>query len=232
MPFGPIVGVLFGAVAGTAAGFAYIYLDSRRSKSDTNSMAPTLVTLGMLFAIGAYVATEFGTNSVHADVYPGVFQIGDLRIPWSGLVNVAVVLAIGLGVTLFLRFTRVGRWMRACAVNPTNAPLVGVPVRFIQVGTFALVGTIAGIGGLLLVASRGVFFNDGFALAVLGIGALLVFGMRGLGTAIGGGMALGLVESLGTGYLSAEIAPIMVPLVLLAVLVFGRFDFEAGVSRP
>jgi branched-chain amino acid transport system permease protein len=159
-------------------------------------------------------------------------HIGEMGIPWSGVVNVAVVLAIGAGVTLFLRFTRVGRWMRACAVSPSNAPLVGVPVRFIQVGTFALVGTIAGIGGLLLVASRGVFFNDGFALAVLGIGALLVFGMRGLGTAIGGGMALGLVESLGTGYLSSAIAPIMVPLVLLAVLVFGRFDFEAGVSRP
>lgn len=232
LPFGPIVALLIGTAGGAIVGAAYLYLQSKRARGEKNSMTPTLVSVGLLFALVAFAQWQFGTNAVFVDAFPGVLEVAGIRIPWSSVVNIVSVALIAGVLAVFLKFTRLGKWMRACAGSAHDAPLVGIPVRSIQFGTFMLTGFMSALAGLLLLSSRGTFFGAGFALGILGIGAMLVFGMRGLGTALLGGMVLGLVESLGTAFLPVNVAPIIVPVFLLVILAIGKFDHEAGTVRP
>ena len=226
---GPVVGVLLGGAFASIVGAAYLFLQSRGS---AHTLAPVLASVGLLFALVSFTQWRFGLDPAYVNAFPGVVEVAGLRIARSSVVNVAVAGVLTLAVVWSFRKTRLGRWMRACAVSAEDAPLVGIPVRKIQFATFVMVGVLSALAGLLLVASRGLIYDAGFPLALLGIGALIVYGMRGPVTALAGGMTLGIVESLGTAYLPIVLAPIAALLFLLLVLGIGKFDVEIGVSRP
>ena len=228
-PLGPVVGLLLGGAFASIVGAAYLYLQKRGS---AHTLSPVLASVGLLFALVSFTQWQFGLDPVYINAFPGVVDIAGIRIARSSVVNVAVAGLLTLILVWSFKKTKLGRWMRACAVSAADAPLVGIPVRKIQFATFVLVGVLSALAGLLLVASRGLIFDAGFALALLGFGALLVYGMRGPVTALTGGMTLGIVESLGTAYLPITLAPIAALLFLLIVLAVGKFDVETGVSRP
>lgn len=228
-PLGAAYGILLGAVFGGVVGLAFLIIQARGA---SGTLAPILVSVGLLFALVSFTQWRYGTDPVYVNVIPGVYEVVGLRIARSSVLNIGFVAAATVVLVLVFRKTKIGRWMRACAVSPEDAPLVGIPVRSIQVATFVLSGVMSAIAGLLLVASQGLIFDAGFKLAVLGIGALLVFGMRGPLSALAGGLTLGVVESLSVLWLPERIAPVSPFLFLLIILSIGTFDVKTGVARP
>lgn len=226
---GTLVGLGIGALAGGLMGGVFLVLRRRMSG---DHMAPVLASVGLLFSLVAISQATFGVDPYFVPLFEGVWELGPLRVRPVSVITLGVVLVIGTVLVICLRRTQLGRWMRACASSPRDAELMGIPVRRVQLAAFVLSGLLGALGGVLLVSSRGLAFDAGLQLALLGLGALIIFGMRGPATAIVGGMVLGVVESLGAGYLPATIVPIVPLLFILVVLGSGRFDVHIGAQRP
>jgi branched-chain amino acid transport system permease protein len=125
------------------------------------------------------------------------FSIGSITVPWLYLAGFVISLLVCAVVHWLIAHTDFGRRIRASAENPADAAVVGVPVRRTYALTFALAAGVSGLGGALLgmvfaftPASGVEFLLTGFTVVVLG----------GLGSVKGtllGGLALGVLESLG-----------------------------------
>jgi branched-chain amino acid transport system permease protein len=115
---------------------------------------------------------------------------------------VLVSAAIMGGLLLLVHFTRLGRAMRATSENQLVAGLMGVNINRIISATFLIGSALAAVAGLLVSANYGVAqYTMGFMLGLKAFTAAVLGGIGNLGGAMLGGLLLGLIESIGAGYM-------------------------------
>lgn len=227
MPWGIPAGILAGVATSMITGLIYLGLQ-KRGVSDQISAA--FASIGILFASTSFVLWYFGTEPKFVEFLQGVWNIGGVSVSKQGFFNVTIGIIIIAIVVWVIYKTPLGEVLRATAISPKSAQLIGIPVRSVQLSVFAASGALAGVAGVLMVFTRGMSFGLGLTLTVAAFGAMIVFGVRGLVTALIGGLVIGVVEAVGAGYFPSSIAS-MVPLIfILGVLVTGRFKLEA--ARP
>jgi branched-chain amino acid transport system permease protein len=155
-----------------------------------------LATFGLLFIVqGALLAAVGGGYLSYAFLALPVDLFGS-RIAANRLLAFALAVALGLLLYLLLARTRLGTAIRALAVDPTAAQLVGIDVRRLAAWTFAAGTALAAIAGVLV----GMFLTVSATMGVVfTMKALIVIIMGGVGNLAGGVVAallLGLAESL------------------------------------
>ena len=110
--------------------------------------------------------------------------------------------AIMAGLIFLVQKTRLGRTMRATAQNPEVAGLMGVNVNNVISSTFIIGSALAAVAGLMVSAYYGLaHYYMGFLLGLKAFSAAVLGGIGNLGGAMLGGLLLGVIESLGAGYL-------------------------------
>jgi branched-chain amino acid transport system permease protein len=106
------------------------------------------------------------------------------------------------GLLLLVHFTRLGRAMRATSENQLVAGLMGVDTNKIISATFIIGSALAAVAGLLVGANYGIAqYTMGFMLGLKAFTAAVLGGIGNLGGAMLGGLLLGLIESIGAGYI-------------------------------
>ena len=147
----------------------------------------------------------------------------------TGIVTVALALTVMLGLWLLVEYTRLGRGMRAVAENPRIATLMGVNPNAIIALTFAIGGVFAALAGVMMASNYGsAGFSMGFLPGIKAFTAAVLGGIGNIRGAMVGGLLLGLIESLGAGYLGdlthgvfgSNYQDIFAFMVLILVLVF------------
>ncbi len=142
---------------------------------------------------------------------------------------IVVSALIMAGLLGLVHFTRLGRAMRATAENQVVAGLMGVNVNQIISATFVIGSMLAAVAGLLVSANYGIaHYYMGFMLGLKAFTAAVLGGIGNLGGAMLGGLLLGLIESIGAGYigdltggfLGSHYQDVFAFIVLIAVLVF------------
>lgn len=127
----------------------------------------------------------------------GGASITDLQI-----VIIVVCAAIMAGLLLLVQYTRLGRAMRATAENPTVAGLMGVNINKIISATFVIGAAMGAVAGVLVAANYSIaHYSMGFTLGLKAFTAAVLGGIGNLGGAMLGGLLLGLIESIGAGYI-------------------------------
>ena len=117
------------------------------------------------------------------------------------LVATAVTLA---GLMYLVNHTRLGRAMRATAENPRVAGLMGVKPDMVISATFVIGAALAALAGVMYAANYGsVQHTMGFLPGLKAFTAAVFGGIGNLAGAMLGGVLLGLIESLGAGYIGA-----------------------------
>jgi branched-chain amino acid transport system permease protein len=133
------------------------------------------------------------------------------------------------GLLALVHFTRLGRAMRATAENQVVAGLMGVNINRIIAATFVIGSALAAIAGVLVSANYSIaHYYMGFMLGLKAFTAAVLGGIGNLGGAMLGGLLLGLIESIGAGYigdltggfLGSHYQDVFAFVVLIAVLVF------------
>jgi len=133
------------------------------------------------------------------------------------------------GLLLLINRTRLGRAMRATAENPAMAQLMGVNVNHIISLTFVIGSALAAVAGLMVSANYSIaHYYMGFILGLKAFTAAVLGGIGNLAGAMLGGILLGLIESLGAGYigditggfLGSHYQDVFAFFVLILVLVF------------
>jgi len=122
----------------------------------------------------------------------------------TAMTTIGVALSLMVGLLLLVERTRFGRAMRAVAENPQVASLMGINPNRIIVMTFAIGGALAALAGIMMASNYGsAHFYMGFLPGIKAFTAAVLGGIGNLKGAMLGGLLLGLIEALGTGYLGA-----------------------------
>ncbi len=117
------------------------------------------------------------------------------------LVTTAVVLA---GLMYLVNYTKLGRAMRATAENPRVAGLMGVRPDMVISATFIIGAALAAIAGVMWAANYGSASHTmGFLPGLKAFTAAVFGGIGNLAGAMVGGVLLGVIEALGSGYIGA-----------------------------
>jgi len=132
---------------------------------------------------------------------------------------IGMLCAIVIGLVLFFNFTMAGKAMRACAVNPTAASLVGINVKKIVLLSFGLSSGIGAVAGIVFTPIILMEFDRGSLLGLKGFCAAVLGGLGNGAGAVVAGLLIGLLESFGAGYISSGYKDAIALVVLLVVLI-------------
>jgi branched-chain amino acid transport system permease protein len=179
------------------------------------------VTIGVSVLLRGVAKELWGPNSVAMAPFSGSqpLHLGTAAVEPQEVWVVATVLVIVVGVQLFFEHTMVGKAMRACAINRAAAQLAGVSVDRMNLLAFGLSAGISGLAGVVLAPLTMVSYSSGTSIAVKGFCAAIVGGLGNGAGALVGGILLGMLESLGAGFISSDYKNAFALLVLLLVLV-------------
>ena len=140
--------------------------------------------------------------------------------------------AVSLAVMVWLfRRTTVGRAMRACAINPTAARLVGIRLGYMSILAFVIGGALSGLIGAVSVPITGVFWSGGFTLGLVGFIAAALARFENPVGAVVAGLALGLVGSFAAGIISPAYSDAILYGVLIAYLLVRAAAGPEGAVR-
>jgi branched-chain amino acid transport system permease protein len=151
----------------------------------------------------------------------------------SELVIYVVTAAVMVGLTILIKFTRMGKAMRATAQDRDMAMLVGVDVNKVISMTFILGSATAALGGVLIASHIGMInFYIGFIAGIKAFVAAVLGGIGSMPGAVLGSLVLGWTESFFTGYISSDYEDVFAFLFLVLILIFrpsgilGRADTD------
>lgn len=135
------------------------------------------------------------------------------------LIILGVTAIIMVFLTLLIKFTRIGKAMRATAQDMHMAQLVGVDVNQVISVTFIIGSSLAAIGGVLICSYMGqINYYIGFVAGIKAFVAAVLGGIGSIPGAVLGSFILGWTESLGTGYISSDYEDAFAFVILIAIL--------------
>jgi branched-subunit amino acid ABC-type transport system permease component len=184
-----------------------------------------VITIGVLLALQSAASLIWKNNQYHLPIYiapeTATTMVAGVPIGANSVVIIVVALALAFGLGAFLKYTALGRAMRAVSDDPVVASLWAVPVDKVGAVSWMLGSLIAAVAGILITP----FINfDTTSLTLLIIDALaaaLIGGMVSLPLTVLGGFMLGLLETYPTMWVQSLGFPRLVALlVILFVLIF------------
>lgn len=164
--------------------------------------APRIRPLVGTFAVGAVLFTfairRYGTNVRSAEplIEGDGFRLLGLQIQPSQLLVLAVSIVILAGLWAMYRFSAFGLRLRAVALDPYAAGLVGVDVNWTSVATWALAGAIAAISAVLIAPLTTFTVTFIVTLFLRALAATLIGGLTSIFGAFSAGVLLGVAESV------------------------------------
>jgi branched-chain amino acid transport system permease protein len=136
-------------------------------------------------------------------------------------------------LTFLIKFTRVGKAMRATAQDREMAMLVGVDVNRVISVTFIVGSATAALGGVLIASHIGqINFYIGFIAGIKAFVAAVLGGIGSMPGAVLGSLVLGCCESFFTGFVSSDYEDVFAFVILVLILIFrpagilGRSDTQ------
>lgn len=157
------------------------------------------------------------------------FLFGATILPQT-LWVLAIMGVVVIILAIFFNFTMLGKAMRACAVNPTAASLVGISVKKMVLLSFALSAALGAIAGIIITPIALMEYDRGAILALKGFAAAVLGGLGNGAGAVVAGLLIGILESLGAGLISSGYKDAIALFVLLLVL-FVKPSGLFGVSE-
>ncbi len=158
-----------------------------------------LMTIGLAFVIRAVITWFWGTEirTLDVNVVDSVTFLG-LRIGKTELLVVIVGIAVLLAVAAVVRFTMLGKRMRALSDNLALAETAGIDTRRVILYTWLFAGALAGLAGALAGALTNLRPELGFELLLPIFAAVILGGIGNPFGALIAGLVLGVVIELST----------------------------------
>lgn len=167
-------------------------------------LAPLITAIGMSLLLQTFAMIIWEPNP---KAYPSMLsrepiEVGGAVISVTQIVILAVTAMTLAGLMYLVNKTNLGRAMRATAENPRVAALMGIKPDVVISATFIIGAMLAAIAGVMWASNYGTVQHAmGFMPGLKAFVAAVMGGIGNLAGAVVGGIALGLIESLGAGYL-------------------------------
>jgi branched-subunit amino acid ABC-type transport system permease component len=186
----------------------------------TSLFAMIMVTLGVGLVIQYAIEAYWGATNFSYNMSAGrSLHVAGMVFTTTQLVVIGIAVAESVLVHSLLRYTRLGKAMRAVAVNERLARNCGIPVRRVVDSTWILSGALAGLAGVVLVMDVQVLnSNSGSDFLILIVAAAVVGGIGSPYGAMLGSLVIGIVGEVSAGFVNAEFKDIAAFVILVAVL--------------
>ncbi|MDO9194988.1 branched-chain amino acid ABC transporter permease [Rhodoferax sp.] len=175
-----------------------------RPLRNSPKLAPLITAIGMSILLQTLAMIIWKPNyKPYPTLLPRTpIEIGGAVITPTQVLILAMT-AVSLAILMYVvNYTKLGRAMRATAENPRVAALMGVKPDVVISATFLIGAILAAIAGVMWAANYGtVQHTMGFLPGLKAFTAAVFGGIGNLAGAVVGGILLGLIESLGAGYI-------------------------------
>ncbi|MFZ3056863.1 MAG: branched-chain amino acid ABC transporter permease [Smithella sp.] len=216
----PIIPAIILAVAiSTIVGVCFERL-AIRPLQNAKPLSLIIITIGASIFIRGAAMIIWGKDTHALPAFSGndpIYIVGATILPQHLWIFAVTVLTIIAG-RIFFNYSIAGKAMRACAYNSQAAGLVGINVKNMVLLSFAISSAIGSLAGIIIAPLTMTSYDVGVMLGLKGFCAVIIGGMSsGLSTVMGG-LLLGLLESLGAGYISASYKDAIAFIILLLIL--------------
>lgn len=186
----------------------------------TGVIAMMIVSIGLSLFLRNLYQYFAGAQSQNYSQYSAVtpWEIGPLLVTPKEVVVFLLAVAVLLGTTALLQYTRIGKATRAVADNPALSAATGINVE--RVISIVWIGgaALAGLSGVLLGLTQGFDYQIGFKILLLVFAATVLGGLGTIWGAIVGAFLIGLFTELTTLFVPAEFKFVGALLALILVL--------------
>lgn len=225
-----LIGLLVAIPACMLLGFV-IERVAYRPLRNAPKLAPLITAIGLSIVLQQAAILIWGRNYIP---FPPILDHDTIDVFGATITQlqvgiVVLCLALMVGLLVVVEKTKLGRAMRATSQNPAVAGLMGVNVNTIISATFVIGSALGAIAGVMVATNYDqAHYYMGFMIGLKAFTAAVLGGIGNLGGAVAGGILLGIIESLGAGYigdltggfLGSHYQDIFAFMVLIAVLIF------------
>jgi len=201
-----------------------------RLLQDRDPLSVVLVTFGLLLVIEDFVLTIWGKNNFSMSVPAALNTSVDLLgtpVPAYRIAVIVVGALVAIGLSLWLRYSKIGLFVRAASTDPTTTAMQGVNTDVLSAGVVGLGTALAGLAGV--VAAPFLSLSPSMSSDVI-IDSFVVVVIGGLGSLAGAfvaAMVLGMIQALGAVYLP-DAAALLPFALMVAILIWKPAGFAGS----
>ena len=175
-------------------------LANRSPSQDALDADVVLVTFGLMFVLEGLAMSNFGGEQRGYSFLSTPLDVLGAKIALNRLLAFVAACALAAALFYLFRYTWLGKALRAIAIDPVAASIVGVNVQSLSALAFAAGGAMAAISGMLVSTFISVTPSIGVVYTLKALIVVIMAGVGRMAGTLGAGLLLGVVESLG-GYL-------------------------------
>lgn len=192
LPLATILGIAAGAVAGMAIG-----LVMTTWFANANASTKAAVTAALLVGIIAVGLRLTGGQHPHyfPELIPGsAFRLAGVEVTWAAVTTLILAVVFTIVTEQFLARTRTGLQLRALSQRPMAAELIGIRVRLLALGVWAVTGAVTAFALMIIAPLRSPDFASLSLLVVPALAAALIGAFTSFRAALIGGVMIGVLE--------------------------------------
>jgi branched-chain amino acid transport system permease protein len=219
--------LVLSALAATLWASAYGYTVERlayRPLRNAPRLSPLISAIGMSIFLQNYVLLAQTPDFLP---FPSLIEDFAFLEPYAHIVGstdlsiIVVSALVMLGLMALIKYTRIGKAMRATAQDQKMALLLGINVDRIISITFIIGSALAALGGLLIATHIGqINVSIGFIAGIKAFTAAVLGGIGSIPGAVLGSYVLGMTEAFATGYVSSDYEDVFAFSLLVLILIF------------
>ena len=199
---------------------AAFYLLLLRRAAKFGESAQILLTIGLSIGLQGLAQVLRGSDFklVPNPINGASVRVGAIYFQSGPAIAFAVAIATTTIMAWVLRSTRFGKSARAVAENVETAEMLGIDARHVFMITTAIAIGLVGLAGALIIPYHFTFPNVGQNFVVIAFLAIVIAGLGSVIGAVGGGLLLGVMQSLTAAYFDLDLSTGAIYVLFLAIL--------------
>jgi branched-chain amino acid transport system permease protein len=187
-------------------------------------LAPLITAIGMSFLLEGIMFVAYGSGNYQARkdgwITGTAFTVGGVQVVWAQLFVIVVAIVMMLALQSFVRYTRLGKAMRATAQDRDAALLSGININRTISATFFIGSAMAGAGAVVYAIYYNLLqWNLGFKFGIIAFTAAVLGGIGNILGAGLGGFLIGLISVFGSELIGGQWSNSIIFAMLITVLV-------------
>lgn len=214
LPLAMLIGLAVGVLISVLIG-----LIMARWLPESSISSRSAVTVAALLLLISLSFIVFGTRPMtfRSLISGTAFSVGNVVISQVTVVMVILAVLVAVGSELLLRKTRVGTQLRAISDRPIAAELLGIPVRALTLGVWAVSGLVVTVVIMLVAPTQTADANSLSMLVISASAAALLGGFKRVDLALIGGLVLGMIQGAAAQFPALVLVRDWIPLVLIVL---------------
>lgn len=214
-----IIAVFMAMIVTVLVGFALNQFAIKPAKG-ASVVSTIIITIGASIFLRGAALLIWGKDFYQLPAFSGEQPIhiaGATILPQNIWVMGMTIILVS-AVLLFFKYTLLGKAVLACSCNSTAAQLVGINVGKMMLLSYGISAMLGALAGVLIVPITFTSYDAGIMLGLKGFSAAILGGIGNPIGAVVGGLLLGILESLGAGFISSGYKDAMAFAIILLVL--------------